>query len=226
MRKLLFPLFTLLSITVAVAQSPAPAPAEQSDPGTKKILDKLRKKYADYKTLEAAFTLVSEVPGQAKITQKGTIGQEGDKFRLKMDEQVIISDGKATWVYQKKNNEVQINDAEPAGSDNGFMTPKDLLNRYQKGDYLYSVVDKVTEGGKVLTQIEFKPKSKSSEFSKLRISVDEKAGTIKSVKAFSKEGSRYTFTINSLSTNKAFAADYFSFDAKQFPGVKVEDLRM
>ena len=58
---------------------------------------------------------------------------------------------------------------------NGFMTPKDLLNRYQKGDYMYSVVDKVSEGGKILTQIEFKPKSKKSEYSKLRISVDEKS---------------------------------------------------
>ena len=226
MRKLLFPLFTLLSITVALAQSPAPAPAEQSDPGAKKILDKLRKKYADYKTLEAAFTLVIEVPGQAKETQKGTIGQEGEKFRLNMDQQVIVSDGQATWVYQKKNNEVQINNAEPAGSDNGFMTPKDLLSRYQKGDYLYSVVDKITEGGKVLTQIEFKPKNKSSEYSKLRVSVDEKAGAIKTVKAFAKDGSRYTFTITSLSPNKALGADYFTFDTKRYPGVKVEDLRM
>jgi len=224
MKRLLFPLLTLFSMTVALAQ--APAPAEKSDPEAKKMLDKIRKKYEGYKTLEAAFTLIIEVPGQVKEVQKGTVGQAGAKFRLDMDQQVIISDGQATWVYQKKNNEVQINNAEPDGSDNGFMTPKDLLNRYQKGDYLYSVVDKVTEGGKLLTQIEFKPKTKKSEYSKLRISIDEKAGTIQNVKAFAKDGSRYTFAISRLAPNKAFAADYFTFDARKYPGVKVEDLRM
>lgn len=224
MKRLLFPLLTLFFMTAALAQSPAPA--EKSDPEAKEILDKIRKKYEGYKTLEAAFALTIEVPGKATDVQKGTIGQEGEKFRLNMDQQVIISDGQATWVYQKKNNEVQINDAVPGGSDEGFMTPKDLLQRYQKGDYLYSVVDKVTEGGKLVTQIEFKPKTKKSEYSKIRISIDEKAGTIQSIKAFAKDGSRYTFAISRLSPNKAFAADYFAFDAKKYPGVKVEDLRM
>lgn len=226
MKRLLFFLITLFSVTVATAQSPSPSPAEKSDPGAKKILDKIRKKYEGYKTIEAAFVLTIEVPGQPKEVQKATVGQEANKFRLEMDQQVIISDGLATWVYQKKNNEVQINNAEPAGSDNGFMMPKDLLNRYQKGDYLYAVVDKITEGGRVLTQIEFKPKSKKSEYSKLRVSVDEKAGTIQNVKAFAKDGSRYTFAMNRLTPNKAFAADYFTFDTKRYPGVKVEDLRM
>lgn len=226
MKRLFFFLITLFSVTVVTAQSPAPSPAEKSDPGAKKILDKIRKKYEGYKTIEAAFVLTIEVPGQPKEVQKATVGQEANKFRLEMDQQVIISDGLATWVYQKKNNEVQINNAEPAGSDNGFMMPKDLLNRYQKGDYLYAVVDKITEGGKVLTQIEFKPKSKKSEYSKLRISVDEKAGTIQNVKAFAKDGTRYTFAMNRLTPNKSFAADYFTFDTKRYPGVKVEDLRM
>jgi outer membrane lipoprotein-sorting protein len=60
----------------------------------------------------------------------------------------------------------------------------------------------------------------------LRLSVDEKAGTIQSIKAFSKDNSRYTFVISRLSSNKKFTADTFSFDAKKYPGVRVEDLRM
>jgi outer membrane lipoprotein carrier protein len=78
----------------------------------------------------------------------------------------------------------------------------------------------------VLTQIEFKPKDKKSEYSKLRISIDEKAGAIEHIKAFAKDGSRYTFSVTKLTPNKAFDADYFKFDAKKYPGVKVEDLRI
>jgi hypothetical protein len=46
------------------------------------------------------------------------------------------------------------------------------------------------------------------------------------VKAFAKDGSRYTFTITRLSPNKAIPATQFTFDTNQFKGVRVEDLRM
>ena len=226
MKKLLFGLITLFSVTMLPAQQPKAAAAEKSDPQAKKILDKIRKKYEGYKTLEAGFSLAIEVPGQDKEVQKGTIAQDDKKFRLEMDQQVIVSDGTTTWVYLKKNNEVQINDADPKDTENGFLTPKDLLKRYQKGDYLYALTDKTTENGKTFTQIEFKPTDKNSEYSKLRISIDEKAGSIQTVKAFGKDGSRYTFSINKLTPNKEFAADHFTFDAKKYPGVKVEDLRL
>ncbi|MBP6828497.1 MAG: outer membrane lipoprotein carrier protein LolA [Saprospiraceae bacterium] len=226
MKKLLFSLIAFSILGTLAAQNPAPAPKEKSDPEAKKVLDKIRKKYDGYKTLEAAFSLTIEVPGEDKDVQKGNIAQDDKKFRLDMDQQVIVSDGKTTWVYLKKNNEVQVNDADPADTENGFLTPKDLLKRYQKGDYLYSITEKTTENGKTITHVEFKPVDKNSEYSKLRVSIDEKAGAILSVKAFSKDGSRYTFTIVKLTPNKQFAADYFTFDTKKYPGVKVEDLRL
>lgn len=219
---LLVTLFTL-SFTALYAQTPAPA--EKSDPEAKKVLDRVRKKYEGYKSVEVAFSLVIELPGQAKEIQKGTVGQEGDKFRLDMDPQIITSDGKTTWVYLKKNKEIQISDTDPT-SESGFITPKELLSRYQKGDYLYAITDKVTEKGVVLTQIEFKPKSKTSEYSKLRVSINAKSNTIESIKAFAKDGSNYTFQITRLSPNKSFPAGYFQIKSSDYPGVHVEDLRM
>ena len=82
MKKLLFPLLALLLTGALSAQSGAQA--EKNDPEAKKILDKIRKKYEAFKTVEAAFSLTIEVPGQPKEVQKGTISQEGDKFRLEM----------------------------------------------------------------------------------------------------------------------------------------------
>lgn len=133
-----------------------------------------------------------------------------------MSDQVIVSDGKITWVYLKKNNEVQINDADPANAEgeNGFMTPKELLRRYEKGDFLYTLSDKVTEGGRVLTQIEFKPKDRNSEYSRIRVSIDESTNTDCSIKAFAKDGGRYTFAIAKLTPNKKFAASHFTLDPK------------
>ena len=223
MKKLIFALLTLIAAQNLMAQTTTTP--EKNDPEAKKVLDKIRKKYDAYKTVEAAFTLTIEVPGQPKEVQKGSVMQEGKKFRLDMSDQIIVSDAVTTWVYQKKGNEVQINDADPNDA-NAFLTPKELLGRYQKGDFLYAIMDKVTEGGKLMTQIEFKPKDRKSEYSKLRVSIDEKAGTMQSIKAFAKDGSRYTFKITLLTPNKPIPAAQFAFDPKQYKGVRVEDLRM
>ncbi len=223
MNKLLFVLITLFSTQCLLAQTTS-AP-EKNDPQAKKVLDKIRKKYDAYTTIEAAFSLAIEVPGQPKDIQKGTVMQEGKKFRLDMSDQIIVSDGVTTWAYQKKPNEVQVNNADPNDA-NAFLTPKELLGRYQKGDFMYTITDKTTEGGKLLTQIEFKPKDRNSEYSKLRVAIDEKAGLMQSIKAFAKDGSRYTFTITRLTPNKAIAATQFAFDSKLYKGIRVEDLRM
>ncbi len=217
----------LFTLFIFATNLPAqkPAPPEKADPEATKALDRVRKKYEGYKSFEAGFSLTVELPGEPKEVQKGTVGQQGEKFRLDMDQQIIASDGKTTWVYLKKNNEIQINDTDP-NSDNGFLTPRDLLRRYQKGDFLYAIIDKITDKSRVLTQIEFKPKDKSSEYSKLRISIDEKAGTIESIKAFAKDGSRYTFEVSRFTPNKAFGNGHFQLNSQAYPGAHVEDLRM
>ena len=60
----------------------------------------------------------------------------------------------------------------------------------------------------------------------MRVSIDEKTSTVKSIKAFAKDSGRYTFSITKFTPNKTLPATTFSLDPKKFPGVKVVDLRM
>lgn len=227
MKQLLISLLAIVSFQVQIgAQVNVPAP-ENSDPAAKKLLDKTRKNYEKYAHLEVSFQLAIELPGEAKDLQRGTVAQSGDqKFKLDMPSQTIISDGKTTWVHLKKSHEVQINDADPSDLGGQFLTPRELLRRYQKGDFLYAIVEKLTEKGKLLTFVEFKPKDKKSEYSKIRVAIEEKTATIQYVRAFAKDGSRYTFDIQKFTPRKGFAADFFTFDPTKFPGIRIEDLRL
>jgi outer membrane lipoprotein carrier protein len=198
---------------------------ETNDALATKLLDKVSKKYESYKALDLDFNLVIEVPGEKKQVQKGKVSQSKTAYRLQMDQQTIISDGKTNWIFLKKNNEVQITEADP-NDDNGLLTPRQLLQLYKKGEYVYAIVDKVSENGIVLTQIEFKPLDKKSEYSKIRIAINEKNHWISSVKAFAKDGSRYTFAIVKHHTAAKHSDSHFSFDKAQFPGARIEDLRM
>lgn len=227
MRQLLIALLAIASFQQKTTAQVNVPPPETADPAAKKLLDKTRKNYEKYANLEVSFLLEIEVPGEAKDLQRGAVAQSGDrKFKLDIPSQTIISDGKTTWVHLKKSNEVQINDAEPGDLGEQFLTPRELLRRYQKGDFLYAITEKLTEKGKFLTFVEFKPKDKKSEYSKIRVAIEEKTATIKYVRAFAKDGSRYTFDIQKFTPKKGFADDFFTFDPAKFPGIRVEDLRL
>ncbi len=206
---------------------PKTAPKETSDAAAKALLDKVRKKYEGYQTLEMSFALELETPGQKTADkQTGTFKSKGDKkYRLDMDEQLILSDGTATWVYLKKNNEVQINDADVKG-EQSLISPRELMKIYQKGEYLYALAGEETVGGKLCQQVEFKPVKKSSDYSKLRLSIDKKTNQLVAVKAFAKDGGRYTFTVTWQAGDKSIEDGLFVWDGAKFPGVRVEDLRM
>jgi outer membrane lipoprotein-sorting protein len=102
--------FIFLTPNVFWAQASTMTSVKDSDPKAKAVLDKLKKQYDAYKTMEVKFELEVEMPGQTTAIQKGSLVQDGAKYQLKLPDQEIYADGKTSWLYLKKNKEVQIND--------------------------------------------------------------------------------------------------------------------
>ena len=197
---------------------------KDNDPKAKAILDKLKKQYDSYKSMEVKFDLVMEFPNQPAENQKGTVIQDGKKFNVKMNDQEIYSDGKTVWVYLKKNKEVQISNADE--NDGDMLSPKQMLRLYEKGNYVYAIVEERTENGKKVADIEFKPLDKKTEYSKMRLTVDKSANKMLSLRIFSKDGSKYTLKVSDIIPNKTYEPGIFAFNPKAFPGVHIEDLRI
>ena len=199
---------------------------QDSDPKAKKILDKVKKQYDAYQSLYSEFTLEIEIPEQAKEIQKGKIAQKGEKYRLELQGQEFISDGETVWVYLKNNKEVQINDAEEAEADGEILSPKDLLTIYEKGKYAYILTNETYINRIAVQQIEFKPLEEDNEYFKIRLTVEKNTSQVRSIKIFSKDGTRFTLTMDKTTPNKTFASNYFSFDRSKYPkDIHVEDLR-
>lgn len=224
-----FLIVTLALVSTAIfAQKTKPAAAkpEVSDPEARAVLEKMRKKYEAYSSLEAEFSLDIEVPQQPKQTQKGVLTQQGEKYRLKFNDRTMVSDGKSVWLHIPKKNEVQINDAEDDEGEGGISSPQDLLKAYAWKDYVYAITNEFSENGKILQQIEFKPTTKGTDYSKVRLTLDKKTLDVVSIKSFAKDGSRYTLTMNKLTPNKAVSASIFTFTKSECPACKFEDLRV
>lgn len=216
--------FLVLFLIVATVKISICQTTLKSDPAATAILNKLKAQYKAQKSSEIDFDLVIEMPGQKAETQKGKIVQSGKKFVATTNDQDLYCDGKTVWVYMKDAKEVQVNNFDPTVSSE-FISPDQLLTMYDKGEYLYAITGQETIGSKVYDNIEFKPKDKKSQYSKIRMAID-KANQPHYIKVFSKNGSKFTLVINKIVNNRNYPSDYFVFNIKKHPGVHLEDLRI
>src|ERR1039457_3756772 len=116
MKKIFIPLFVIIAFTGF---------AQIKDPKASALLDEVSAKTKAYKSIKADFTYTMENK-QAKINEekKGTLLVSGDKFRLNIVGQIVISDGKTSWTYIQESNEVQLNSPD---SKDDALTPSKLL---------------------------------------------------------------------------------------------------
>src|SRR5689334_3688754 len=117
-------LIALVTVSLAVAQSD-----EKTEKRAKEILKKVSAKFKSFKSLKATFIITIEnQKDKSSDVQKGTIELKGDKYRLNVAQQDIVSDGKTVWTYMKDANEIQVNNAS---KDTSTITPANFLTLYE-----------------------------------------------------------------------------------------------
>ncbi len=215
----------LLVLSSAVVSGQQFTQAAESDPAAKAVLEKMRSRYEAMKTLEARFTLEVEIPDEPVDRQPGTLLQQGDKYRLSLPDRVIASDGKAVWLHLLLKKEIQINDVEPS-TGGGISSPGDLLKAYEWKDYVYSLSPAFQEKGLPVQQIEFKPVSRDTDYSKVRLTFNTKTLDILRIKSFGKDGARFSVIIHRIGPKQDATPATFSISAKDCPDCHMEDLRL
>jgi chaperone LolA len=195
----------------------------QNDPKAKTVLDNMSKKFQSLKSAMASFVLkVQGGNNSVNDSKKGTVYLKGNKYKVTMEGQEIISDNKTSWTYAKDVNEVTINNVDPNAT---AITPAKLFTNFYDKDFLYRLNPETTEKGKTLQNIEMTPTDKSKTVFKVLLSVDKKSQNIAKLKVFEKNGNQYTYEITNFTPNANVTDATFTFDPKKYPGVEVVDLR-
>jgi outer membrane lipoprotein-sorting protein len=141
-----------------------------------------------------------------------------------MKNQVVVSDGKYSWIYLKERNEVQINDYDDSDE---HLSPSYFLNLHRSDDFVYAITNSVVNSsGENVSRIDFKPLDDFSEYAKIGIDVNEKTSLPESIIVIMKDSGRYLF--KKLKLTKMDKADpgIFIFNASKYPGIHIEDLRL
>ena len=79
------------------------------DEKAKEILDQLSINTKSYESIDVDFTFdFINISQEINEQQDGNIKISKNKFRLDLNQQIIISDDTTQWIYLKESNELQI----------------------------------------------------------------------------------------------------------------------
>ncbi len=194
----------------------------QTDKKADEILKVLTKKYKGFTSIQADFSYTIDNPAQkTSETHKGSIASKGNKYKLNINNQDVISDGKTVWTYLKESNEVQVNDVN---IKEDAITPTNIFTMYDKG-FVFKFVEEKNEDGKVFQIIDLMPEDKNKKFFKARLKINKADKSLVSSKIFNKDGSHFIYSIDKFTPNVPLNDDLFTFNKAAYPKVEVVDLR-
>lgn len=195
----------------------------QIDPEASALLKKVSAKYKAYTSSKTDYTIkIHFAEAKTDIVKKGTLYLKGAKFKMQIDEVISTCDGKNIWNYLPNEKQVQISVYDKA---DGNISPEKFFTLWEK-DYIYRIKEKKTVNGKNTAIIEMSPTTKKNGgIFKIDVTINTSTNELMSFLIYEKNGTRTTYTINTTTPNISLAETFFTFDAKQFPGVEVVDLR-
>lgn len=189
----------------------------------REMLDKMAAKNKSYQTIRAKFTLTVDNKQADKQTDfEGSMDVKGDKYVLDLMNQVTYFDGKDIYVWQKEVNEVNISTSDE--TEETMMSPMKLFGAYEEG-YKMVYIGDVTIEGVACNEVDLYPEDRTSNISRIRLTLNKKTNMIKCLMQQGKDGTSYYVKIDSIQSNVPMTDTHFVFDAKANPKVEIIDLR-
>jgi outer membrane lipoprotein carrier protein len=193
----------------------------QTKKTSEEILKQVSEKTKSFTSIKISFTYnMDNASAKVHETESGVLLVKGDKYRLDIAGQRVISDSKTSWTYVAEANEVQINTVE---DDPNALTPTKLLTSYSE-DYKSKLVNEITKDGRGLYVIELKPNAEKN-FTNVELNIDKELFRIMRIAIQDKSGNTFSYIVNKFEPNVAVKETDFAFDKAEFPGVEVIDMR-
>ena len=149
-------------------------------------------------------------------SQKGNIKINQNKFRLDLNQQLIISDDSIQWIYLKESNELQIMEYD---SQDDMISPNKLFTIYENG-YKSQYIE-LKENNHIIDLFPIE----SNEFKNIQLHIDQDKIQLKKIILFDKNGGSFSYSITKLITDKEIDENAFRFNEANYPDLEIIDLR-
>ncbi len=187
-----------------------------------KLIQNVQKKYKSVQLLYADFKQVSrfkladienEIFGSIWISQD-------NKFRLETEDQVMVSNGKTFWRYNKLENQVLIDYAQKSQQDvflNNFL--------FKIGDYYDpQIINETRIGKKKVFEIKLTPKNPEEDFfNYIKVWLDDNTWLLEKVLYVDFNENEVEYQIEKIELNPQAPKNLFEFEVPE--GAELVDLR-
>mgnify|MGYP003547450432 CR=1 FL=1 len=147
-------------------------------------------------------------------TMSGYASMKGDSYKLNVDGQEMISDGKVLWTHLIDDEEVMI--SEITEDDNN--SPLAIIESFSN-----NVTVSFLENNAETKAIEIK-ENDGENFEKIILTTDKDL-KIKKVHAYLSDGNEFVYEITEFTTNQNLPDSMFTFNESLYPDVEVIDMR-
>lgn len=187
--------------------------AQSADEFFKTVLDKT-KSYDDISII-FNYKMINEEAGiNESMNGYGSI--KGDSYKINVNGQELISDGKTLWTHLIDDEEVMISEV----TEDSNSTPLALIESFSENVTIGFIQNNDPE----IRAIEIK-ENEGDTFDKIEISVNAKDLKIKKVHAYLTDGNEFIYEITDFKTNQNLPDNMFIFDEAMHPNVEVIDMR-
>ncbi len=185
------------------------------------ILKKVQKKYETIKDVTINFSQ-NMVFAVSKMEQNfnGILKmKKGNKYRIELEHQTIVTDGASVWSYYHSNNQVIIDKYKE--DPKSFSPDKILINVPQ--NYKAYMIGYENFLDKKSAVIKLTPKDKKSLTKSLKVWIDMNEYLMRRIEIVDISDNISTYTINSIKLNLGIPDNIFKFEIPK--GVETVDLR-
>ncbi|MGB3542889.1 MAG: outer membrane lipoprotein carrier protein LolA [Rubrivirga sp.] len=205
-RVLRLPIFAFIGSVLfsgpALAQSP------------EAVARQLQERYGALETLRASFV---QTAGGQRL--EGTLSVRRDAFRLDLGNQVLVTDGGTLWSYSRDDEQVVVQDYEPARV--GFSVGQ-LFTDYLEV-FRVTAASRATIGGVRHDVLTLRPRQSGSSVRDATLYVRSSDAVPTRVRVHDTSGSTLAFDLRDVERNVSLPASTFRFSAPA--GTEVVDLR-
>lgn len=172
------------------------------------IIENVQEQYDDL--TDASITFQQTVRfrvSRAEQSVKGTLNfKKPNKYRIETEDRIVVTDGKTSWSYNRKNRQVVIDTYKP---DAHALSPERLLLQYPK-DFYSTLVGEEQIGKLNCYVLKLTPKEDNSFATALKTWVS-KDWYIRKVEVTDINGAVTTYMIETLAVDRKLQDSMFEF---------------
>ena len=187
------------------------------DDKSNEILKQLSENTKSYSFMDVDFDFnFLNTSQEINENQQGNIKISNNKFRLNLNEQIIISDDSTQWIYLKESNELQIMEFD---SEDEMLSPNKLFTIYENG-YKSQYIE-LKDNDHIIDLFPLE----SSEFKNIQLHINKEKIQISKIILYDKNGGSFSYSITKFITNTDFDENLFKFNVEEYPDLEIIDLR-